>query len=201
MAALQFTLLALYKGAAAVAPYALMSQAVVAAQMPLTVLQQPLWTRLAGLYHGRAVASIRRMVSQYLMVAALYSLCVGVALIFLVNPLLAVVMKHPLTIGTSLRVGFSVACALGLLAGGNIGSVVLAMGLTGANAVIGVAQLTLEVVLAIILVPRYGAVGMLVSSLATWAIGVPSQFWLIRRGLAARATVALDAGVAPPTAW
>jgi O-antigen/teichoic acid export membrane protein len=170
---LQFILLAAYRGATEVTPYALLSQALVASQIPLAVMQQPLWTRLAALNFAGDLSGIRRAFLQYLRVATLYALVAGVLIICLSNPALALVLKRDLVLDLNLRVGFAISCGLGLIAGGNLGALILALRLSRLNAMLSIAQVVLLCVAAAILTPRFGAAGMIWSVNLTYALAIP----------------------------
>lgn len=173
LATLQFILLAWFKGAEAVTPYALLGQALLALQIPLAVLQQPLWTRLSALYEQGRIAEIRTVFVQYLRVAAIYSLFTAAIIIFLSNPVLEVVLKKQVVLDLGIRIGFAISCALGLIAGGNLGSLLFAMRLSRANALLSIVQLILFGVSAAILTPRYGATGMVASVVLASAAALP----------------------------
>ena len=163
LSTLQFILLASFKGAEAVTPYALLSQALIALQIPLAVLQQPLWTRLSALYDEGRLAEIRTLFVQYLRVAAVYSILASSIIIFLSNPVLEIVLKKQVVLDLGIRIGFAASCSLGLIAGGNLGSLLFAVRLSRANAVLSVGQLLLFGTSALILTPRFGATGMVTS--------------------------------------
>lgn len=173
LSTLQFIMLASYKGAEAVTPYALLGQALMALQIPLAVLQQPLWTRLSALYDDGRTRDIRALFIQYLRVATAYSVFCALVIVFLSNPVLELVLKKQIVLDLGLRVGFAASCALGLIAGGNLGSLLFAVRLSRANAILSVAQLVVFVSSAMILTPRFSATGMVVSVVLSSAMALP----------------------------
>ena len=181
--ALQFPLLATMRGAAAVAPYALLTQVMLGLQIPLTVLQQPLWTRLAALRVHCDIAGLRSIIRNYLVVAVGYSAVAGFVLVVLVNPLLVLLAKAAVITPLSLRVAFAGLCALGLIGGGNLGSVLLALDLSRPLALLSVVQLLAFIVAAVMLVPTLGALGMVASVCAVYAIALPPTFIMLQRRL------------------
>lgn len=183
LSTLQFFLLAAYQGAEAVTPYALLSQALIALQIPLAVLQQPLWTRLAALYDTGQVAQIRRVFVQYLWIALVYGLLAAVVIVFLSNPVLELVLKKQVVLDLPLRIGFALLCGLGLIAGGNLGSLLFAMRLSRSNAVLSITQLGLFLTFACILTPRFGAAGMVSTVLLTYLVAIPMLVRTLTRSL------------------
>ena len=181
--ALQFPLLATMRGATAVAPYALLTQIMLGLQIPLTVLQQPLWTRLAALRAHRDIAGLRSIVRNYLIAAVGYSVVAGFVLVVLVNPLLVLLAKAVVTTPLSLRLAFAGLCALGLIGGGNLGSVLLALELSRPLAFLSVVQLLAFILAAVVLVPTLGALGMVASVCAVYIIALPPTFVMLRRRL------------------
>lgn len=181
--ALQFPLLAMMRGATAVAPYALLTQIMLGLQIPLTVLQQPLWTRIAALRAHRDISGLRSIIRNYLIAAGAYSAVAGVILVVFVNPLLVLLAKSIVTTPLSLRLAFAVLCALGLIGGGNLGSVLLALDLSKPLALLSAIQLLAFILAAILLVPTLGALGMVASVCAVYVIALPPTFVMLRRRL------------------
>jgi O-antigen/teichoic acid export membrane protein len=200
LGALQFTLLGILLGAEAVTPYALMSQATMALQVPLVVLQQPLWTRFTALRDAGQRGAIRRMFGQYLVVATAYSVVAGAALIWLTNPVLAFLLGPAITISIELRVGFAILCGLGLVAGGNLGALLLSLNLSRANAWLSVAQLVVFLAAAFALVPRVGSIGMLASVILTYVVAVPVFLHTVPRHLREAGSAPAGARVASAAA-
>ena len=185
--ALQFPLLAASHGAAAVAPYALLTQLMLGLQTPLTVLQQPLWTRIASLRAHGDIAGVRAVMSHYLVVAIGYSAVTAFVLVLLVNPLLALLAKSVVVTSMSLRLAFALLCALGLIGGGNLGSALLARDLSGSMAALSMLQLAVFLLMASLLVPTFGALGMALSVCAIYFVALPPTLVMLRRRLAALA--------------
>jgi O-antigen/teichoic acid export membrane protein len=181
--ALQFPLLATMRGAAAVAPYALLTQIMLGLQIPLTVLQQPLWTRLAALRAYRDITGLRSIIRNYLIAAVAYSAFAGLVLVVLVNPLLVLLAKSIISTPLSLRLAFAALCGLGLIGGGNLGSVLLALDLSRPLALLSVIQLLAFILVAILLVPTFGGLGMVASVCAVYVIALPPTFVMLQRRL------------------
>ena len=189
LSTLQFVVLAAYRGAEAVTPYALLGQALLALQIPLAVLQQPLWTRLAALYDLGQLAQIRHIFVQYLWIALGYAVFAAAVIVFLSNPVLQLVLKKQVVLDLPLRIGFALSCGLGLIAGGNLGSLLFAIRLSRSNAVLSVTQLGLFLTAASILTPRFGGAGMVASVLLTYLIAIPVLIRTLTRNLAPARTV------------
>lgn len=181
--ALQFPILAASHGAAAVAPYALLTQVMLGLQTPLTVLQQPLWTRYAALRARNDMDGVRSIIRQYMGIAVIYSVITAVVLLTLVNPILALLAKATVA-SFGLRAAFALLCALGLVGGGNLGAALLALDLSRSMATISIVQLAVFLVVASAIVPPLGAVGMALSACAIYFVGLPPIFAVLRRRLA-----------------
>lgn len=179
--ALQFPILAASHGAAAVAPYALLTQVMLGLQTPLTVLQQPLWTRLASLRINRDIAGVRTVVRQYLFAAVSYSVLAGVVLVALVNPLFVVLTGTPVTTSLALRLAFALLCALGLIGGGNLGSALFALDLSKSMALLSAVQLAVFLLIAMLIVPSLGALGMALSVCAIYFVALPAALIMLKR--------------------
>jgi O-antigen/teichoic acid export membrane protein len=180
---LQFTLLAIYRGVEEVAQYGLITQVLIALQIPFTVVQQPMWTRMTQLVYERDFALIKKMIIKYLAYACGYSLAATVFMLFLVNPILALILHKPILLPFGLRMGFAIACTLGLLAGGGIGTVLLALNLSRPMALLALGQLIIFLGCVFSLVPAFGAIAMISSANATYIISIPAAYWLIRKRL------------------
>ena len=181
--ALQFPILAASHGAAAVAPYALLTQVMLGLQTPLTVLQQPLWTRYAALRARGDMEGVRSIIRQYLGIAVTYSAIAAIVLLTLVNPMLAVLAKGSVVTSFGLRAAFALLCALGLIGGGNLGAALLALDLSRSMATISVVQLAVFLAVANAIVPPLGALGMALSVCAIYFIALPPTFIVLRRRL------------------
>lgn len=181
--ALQFPILAASHGAAAVAPYALLTQVMLGLQTPLTVLQQPLWTRYAALRARGDMDGVRSIIRQYMGIAATYSVIAAIALFTLVNPILALLAKASV-VSVGLRAAFALLCALGLIGGGNLGAALLALDLSRSMATISIVQLAVFLAVASAIVPPLGALGMALSACAIYLVGLPPIFAVLRRRLA-----------------
>ena len=185
MTGLQFTLLALYHGAAAVAPYALMFQVLVAVQTPFIALIQPMWTKVAQLTRQKEFYTIRALLRNYFKMALLYSLATSVFFLFMLNPLLAIFLRSQLPLLFDLRLGFAVLAILGLLFGGGVGSVILGMNLTRQMAKITFGQFVLFVSVGFLLIPPMGSLGVVVSVCAGYLVAVPGSLFLLKNNLSA----------------
>jgi O-antigen/teichoic acid export membrane protein len=181
--AAQFPILAFYHGAAAVAPYALLTQLMMGLQTPLTVAQQPLWTRIAALRDTGDAAGIARVVKQYLAVALAFSTIAGVALIIFASPLISFLSSTHVSLPLDLRLAFAILCGLGLVGGGNLGAVLLAMELNRPLARINVLQLLVFFMAAAALVPTHGATGMAWSVCIIYLVSLPPTLVLLKRRL------------------
>jgi O-antigen/teichoic acid export membrane protein len=180
---LQFTILAIYRGVEDVAQYGLITQVLIALQVPFTVLQQPMWTRMTQFVHTGDFARIQKMFMKYLRYACCYSMAATCFMLFLVNPILALVLHKPILFPLGLRIGFAVACSLGLVAGGGCGTVLLALNLSRPLALLAMGQFIVFLACVFCFVPAYGAVAMISSVSATYFVSIPACYWLIRKRL------------------
>jgi O-antigen/teichoic acid export membrane protein len=178
---LQFTLLAVYKGAGAVASYGLITQVLIALQVPFSALQQPMWTRMAQSAYHSEHKNILEMLKRYIRCAAIYSLLAACIMLFMINPIFAIMLHKSIFLPLNLRIGFAMACTLGLIAGGGLGTVLLALDLSRPMSLMALTQLILFLVCVVLFVPGYGAVAMVSSVCMTYSIGIPVSFWLLRK--------------------
>jgi O-antigen/teichoic acid export membrane protein len=178
-----FSLITYYHGAEAVAVFGILLQVLTAVQTPLTVMLQPAWTKMVELSVNDKRHKIREIFTRYVKLATLYSILTGVFFMFFLPPIFALVLKHQVSASVSLRFVFAVWCALGLIGGGGVGAVTLALGLTGQISRISVLQLAAFLVLAFILIPAYGAVGAVACIIASYFVSLPLVFVLIRKNL------------------
>jgi O-antigen/teichoic acid export membrane protein len=180
---LQFTILAIYRGVEEVALYGLITQVLIALQIPFTVLQQPMWTRMTQLVYAGDFVRIKNMFMKYLGYACCYSLAATCVMLFLLNPILALFLHKSIFIPFGLRMGFAVACTLGLIAGGGCGTVMLALNLSRPMAFLGLGQLIIFLGCVFSFVPAFGAVAMISSVNATYIIAIPACHLFIRKRL------------------
>jgi O-antigen/teichoic acid export membrane protein len=180
ISALPFTLIALYRGATDVAVYGLMVQILQCVQTPLVVTLQPLWTKMAQLSSLGQNNVIGYMLKKYVMAAAAYSVVSTLFFLFLLNPALSLVMKKTMEIPFDLVALFAIWSACGLVAGGGIGVTLMATGLSSELSRVNLLQLFVFILCAVLLIPKYGVSGAVMSSLSTYVIGIPTFVWLIR---------------------
>jgi O-antigen/teichoic acid export membrane protein len=178
-----FSLITYYHGAEAVAVFGILLQVLTAVQTPLTVMLQPAWTKMVELSVNDKRHKVREIFTRYVKMAALYSILTGIFFMFCLPSIFELVLKHQVSASVSLRFAFAVWCALGLIGGGGVGAVTLALGLTGQISRISLLQLGTFLVLAFILVPAYGAVGAVACIIASYFASLPLVFLLIRRNL------------------
>ena len=183
MTGLQFTMLALYHGAAAVAPYALMFQVLVAVQTPFVMLIQPMWTKVSQLMSQNDLGAIRNILRLYFKIAFVYSLVTACFFIFMINPLLAIFLRDHLPLPFELRLGFAILAMLGLLFGGGIGSVILGMNLTRQMAKITFGQFAFFLIVGLLLISPFGSLGVVMSTCAGYLIAVPGSLLVLKRNL------------------
>jgi hypothetical protein len=103
--------------------------------------------------------------------------------------MLELVLKKQIVLDLGIRIGFAISCGLGLIAGGNLGSLLFAMRLSRANAILSVAQLTLFLAAVSILTPQFGAVGMVGSVILTYVLAVPLLIRTLSKSLAVQRSV------------
>jgi O-antigen/teichoic acid export membrane protein len=183
LVALPFTLIAYYRGAEAVTPFGLLYQVLIASQVPLTVFLQPMWTKMTQLIICKDYNTVRCMFNNYLKVAVGYSIITTLLFIFIVDPVLAILIKSKVVLSANLKLLFAIWCALGVISGGGVGSVVLAMNLTSQMSNICVIQLLVFMISAVILIPLYGSSGAVGSIILTYIVTVPAIFMLVRKHL------------------
>jgi O-antigen/teichoic acid export membrane protein len=181
MNSLQLTLLAVYHGAGAVAQYGLMTQIVIAIQVPFSVLLQPMWTKMAQLVYQSEFEGVKSMFIRYLKCAFVYAVAASCVMFFLLNPIMEVVLRKHVFFPVNLRIAFAVACSLGLVAGGGVGVVLLALNLSRAMAAMALFQLLAFLCSVVTFVPSHGAVAMISSISVTYLISIPISFWFIRK--------------------
>ncbi len=183
MTALQFTILAFYHGATAVATFSLLYQASIAVQTPFVVVVQPMWTKVAELAKRKEHESIRSLLHGYFYMASTYSILAFVFFLFFIDPILALVLRSPMPLPLDLRVGFAIMTTLGLVFGGGLGAVILGMNLTRQMAVIAIAQFVVYLFVSFAAVPHFAALGTILAICAGYAVGAPGSLWLVRRNL------------------
>jgi O-antigen/teichoic acid export membrane protein len=168
-----YSMLAFYHGAGAVAPFGLMSQIMLAIQTPVLVLMQPMWTKIVEIVALQRHDLLNKIISQYLRLTSLYSLVAIFILIALVNPILQVLIHNKLYISLEMRIAFSIWCVCGLIAGGGMGTILLAIGETAVLSRVCILQLMLFVACSITLVPVMEGVGLVISLVSTYLISIP----------------------------
>lgn len=183
MLALPFSMIAYYHGAAAVAPFGLLFQVLMAFQIPLTVFLQPMWTKMTELVANNKIDEVRGIFSKYLKAALLYSVVTTLCFIFVLNPVLLLLLNKNIPTDFYLRILFATWCSLGLICGGGVGAVILAMGLTRQISKISMIQLGVFIVVAMLLIPLRGASGAVESIIISYAVATPVLFLLIRSRL------------------
>jgi O-antigen/teichoic acid export membrane protein len=182
-AASQFAILAYFHGAEAVAPFGIMFQVMLASQAPFITLIQPMWAKVAQLAKIGDLVNIRHLLRTYLKVAAVYSLLPIVFFLFLVNPVLALLLKTSMIMPLDIRVGFALWTVLGLLFGGGLGSIILGMDLTRQMAWISFGQVVVFVAVALAAVPSLAALGVIISVCSGYLVSAPGSLWLLRKSL------------------
>lgn len=177
---LQFSILAYYHGAESVAPYGIMFQILLAIQIPFTVLQQPLWSKFVELHHQSRHKEIGYAINKYIKAALLYSIAISLIFICLLPFIFPYFIKQQIFIPIGLRIGFSIWAGMGLIFGGGVGASLLAMNLTRQAAIISIIQVIIFIICSLLLVPQYGAVGMITSIVLMYFITAPIIYRLLK---------------------
>ncbi|RXK81849.1 lipopolysaccharide biosynthesis protein [Filimonas effusa] len=173
LSSLPLTLIVSYHGVGAVAFFGLMSQVMAAVQIPFTVLQQPLWAKLNQFANLRMREAIFSIIKNYVLYAFLYSCLAACFLIFAVNYALNIFLHKDILIPLSLRAPFAIWCACGLIAGGGLGTLIMALGLTKQMAAISVFQLVVFLVTSYWLIPKSAATGAVWSIVFAYTLSFP----------------------------
>jgi O-antigen/teichoic acid export membrane protein len=181
MTSLPVTLLAFFHGSGEVALYGLMLQVVAALALPFSILQQPMWTRMNQLLNHTHYASVKLMIIKYIKYAFVYSILTSSIIMLLLNPILNTFLNKHIDFPFALRIAFSLYCTLGLVAGGGVGTVLLALDLARPMAMMAFLQLVMFLICALLFAPIYGTVAMVLSVSATYCISIPCSIWLIRK--------------------
>lgn len=183
MVALQFNLLGYFENAIEVGKYGFLTQIYVAIQMPFSVIQLAIWTKFVGLLSENKKNSVKIMMYQYFKIVFAYSFLIFIFFLFLINSLIPLVIKNPFIIDFNLRFAFALSCSLGLLFGGFMGSVVIALNMTRAMVWINISQLFLFLIVAFLLTPIFSILGIVIASMAGYIIMIPYYFLVIRKRL------------------
>jgi len=183
LSALQFTLLAVFKGASEVAIYALLYQIMMAVIGPFMSLVQPMWTRVAHFHRLGKISEIRGLLRVHLRASLAYSTLAVVFFLLFLNPVVRPFLAKPQVFPLDLRIGFAVLTVLGLVFGGGMGSIVLGMNLSRQMALFSILQFMVFLFSVFYLVPRAGALGMVTSICIANAFSIPGLIWLLQSRL------------------
>jgi len=178
-----FTLITIYHGAEAVVAYGILLQILIAIQTPLTVMLQPAWTKIVELDINREVHKIKEIFNYYLVAAILYSVFVCIFFTVAVSPILEILLKHQVIATIQMRIGFAIWCCLGLIGGGGVGALILALGLTRELSRVSLLQVGVFLITAFALVPTQGAVGAVIAIILSYLLTLPITFSLIWKKL------------------
>jgi O-antigen/teichoic acid export membrane protein len=151
--------------------------------MPLTVMLQPIWTKMVELGIREDTAEIRKLFLRYINIVAVYSIFIFIFFMAVLQPLLDLVLKHPMQPGLLLKLGFAGWCVLDLLGGGGVSAVTLALGLTRELSKIAILQTGVFLALSLALIPRHADLGAVFSISTAGSVALPLVFLLIKRHL------------------
>jgi O-antigen/teichoic acid export membrane protein len=181
--ALQFSLLAWYKGAEAVAAYAILYQIMSALVGPYAAVAQPAWTRVAYYSRLNKMEEIRLLLKMHWRASAIYASIVVVVFFLFVNYGLEYFLTIPPAYTFSIKLGFAGLSLLSIVFGGGVGAFVLGMGLTREMTLISVIQFVIFILAVLLTVPGWGASGMVMSICTANAIAIPGVLFLLKKSL------------------
>ncbi|TDQ09947.1 lipopolysaccharide biosynthesis protein [Pedobacter metabolipauper] len=168
----QFSLLAHYQGAERVAGFGIMFQVMLAIQIPILVLQQPLWSKFAQLNLQNDTLTIKSALKKYIRYSIFYSGFIALVLIVFIPYLLPLVIHEHLDIPLNLRIGFSIYSAFVLIFGGfTVG--LFAMNLTRQMAIVSIIQCVVFFIGANLAVPSFGGSGMIAVLILMHVVTIP----------------------------
>jgi O-antigen/teichoic acid export membrane protein len=179
--ALQVQFLAFFHGAESVAVYSVLLQVCFALQIPFTVLQQPLWTKIADLNSRKRIHEIKSLVIFYFIVAGCYSLLAAFVFIVPLNFIFNHFLHNLPYVGLDLRIGFAMWCGLGLMFGGGVGAVILGANLSKEMSLISLGQLAVFIIASFLLVPHYSVFGQVISAILPYAIAIPAALYIFKK--------------------
>jgi len=170
---LPYSMLALTEGAASVATFGIMLQVLIVLQLPVLVFTQPMWAKLVQLVALKDHYSLIIIIKKYLFITLIYSFFTTLFYLFLLDPMLRVFLNNTITVTIGMKVAFAVWCTCCLFAGGGMGIILLALGETLIISKLSIAQIILFLICAMLLLPSLGAVGLVISIIATYLIALP----------------------------
>jgi O-antigen/teichoic acid export membrane protein len=180
---LPFSLIAYYHGAAMVTNYGIMMQVMMAIQIPFTITHQPLWTKITQLYLLKDLNNLKNIIKKYFKYALFYSIISTVLLIFGVDYLFLIFFRKNIQIDLSLKIAFAIWGVFGLIGGGGIVTMIIAIRLTKQMAKISFFQLLIYVFAAIILIPTYDALGSVLAIIFAYILTLPFLFNFVLRSV------------------
>jgi O-antigen/teichoic acid export membrane protein len=176
----QFGIIAYFKGTTEVVVYSVLLQIMNALQTPFSVLQQPLWAKFAKLALDNKILLIKTSVIQYIKLSFLYSIFVTFVIILITPFFISYLIKETVNVNLLLLIGFSLWSLFGLVFGGGIGAAFLALDQSKKMLNVSLLQMVLFLLFSVILVPKFGDIGMVYTLVFMQLFSSPLMMYYIR---------------------
>jgi len=178
---LPFSLIAYYHGAVMVANYGIMMQVMMAIQIPFTITHQPLWTKITQLYLLKDINNLKNIVKKYFKYALFYSIISAVLLTFGVDYFFLIFFSKDVQIDLKLKIAFAIWGVFGLIAGGGLGTLLIALQFTKQMARVSFFQLIIYILAGVLLIPLYADLGSVLAIILAYILTLPFLLSFVSR--------------------
>jgi hypothetical protein len=176
---LPLIILAKYHGAGAATPFGIFLQIIMAIQIPVTVMLQPIWVKMKQLIIIGEYKDAKKIFLQYMGISLIYAPIIMMLFIFIVPSLISYFLEDKVNMNLDQSISYGLWAIFGLIGGGGVGMAMMALGLTRQLAVIGFIQLAIFSVVGFIYISKFSDVGAVYSIIATYLFSIPISIILI----------------------